>query len=349
MKFLLHTQIGVENITAIELENKFKSKFSLDYVGYIPHKNGIVQIDWRSNTENDNFPYNDLGTIEDAFLVLDYVPNINESHDLKSIYKKLDKDKINRGIQYYFDNLAPDKAPEIRFVTRKKAAHDFRRIDLQDSIKSFFDRNVSRVQVTSKEGHKEIWTTLVKNRLIVAIRLTTKEMRQGYYKTASVEGSLRPSVAYAMAYLADVTSKSVIWDPFCGAGTIGCEISDHFKFKKLINSDISQEALVSAQENFKNLKSFKTNKGKISFRNEDFIESKSYADILITNLPFGNRYAIDENFVGDFWNKVNDIDQIKQVVILYPDLVEFAGWQLTRKFPLQILGFSAYLCVYKRR
>ena len=347
MKFLLHTQIGIEKITEVELSDKFKKFYSLDYSGYVPHKNGIVQIDWRNEDKLDF--YNELGSIEDAYFILDYVNNIPQLWTLKDIYRSLDKSKIKQNLDFFFDNLNDfGNSPEFRFVTRKKAANDFRRIDLEESIKDFFKNNISRAKVTSEEGVKEIWITLVKNRLIVAVRLTTKEVRQSYYKKALVSGTLRSSVAYSMAYLSDITSKDTIWDPFCGAGTIGCEISENFNFKKFICSDISNEAIEASKLNFSNLNSYKKNKSKISFRNEDFFDSKNYSDIIISNLPFGNKYEKNEAFIDDFFEKCTSIQNLKTITLLYTEIPQDFNWQLTRKFSVQVLGYPAYILVYKR-
>jgi 23S rRNA G2445 N2-methylase RlmL len=348
MKFFLHTQIGIENITELELYDKFKGKYSLDYTGYVPHKNGVVQIDWREE-ENLDF-YEKLSTVEDAYFVLGYVSNITQNNGLKDIFKAMDVDSMRKNLDYYFDKInKSDNKKNFRFVTRKKAGNDFRRVDLENMVIDFCKKNLRRVTVTQEEGDKEIWTTLVKNRLIVAVRLTTKEKRHGYYKKATVNGSLRPTVAAAMAYIAEIKSKEVLWDPFCGAGTIGCEVSENYNFKKFICSDISPDALEATKTNFDNLRSYKKNKGKISFRHEDFFESTNYADTLITNLPFGNQYEINPQFAQQFFEKLAGIAQIKKIVILFPAVVDNPKWQLTRKFPVQILGFAAVIGVYQRR
>lgn len=347
MKYLLQTQIGIEKITELELEQKFKGKYSLDYSGYVPHKNGIVQIDWKDD-KNLGF-YTELGTIEDAFLVLDYVKNIPQTATLKSIYQKLDHEKIRKNFDYFFDKVNTfDNSKKVRFVTRKKAPNEFRRIDLENSIKDFFTKKINRAEVTVEEGVKEIWTTLVKNRLILTVRLTTKEMRQSYYKTAMVSGTLRPSVSYALAFLSELHSKDSIWDPFCGAGTIGCEISDNYKFGKLLFGDISEESLNAARVNFSNLKTFKQNKGKVSFRHEDFFGSKNYATLLISNLPFGNKYFAGDDFVQRFFDKVNSIPRIKKLAVLYPEILENRKWQLTRRFEIQLLGYPVWMQVLQK-
>lgn len=347
MKFFLHTQIGIENITELELKDKFKGKYSLDYTGYIPHKNGMVQIDWRDDAP---FAYDQLGSIEDAFYVIDYISDVNEKLSLKDVYKLLNAQRIKENLDVFFNTLNPfDKTRDFRFIARKKAAHDFRRVDLEESVKDFFKKNIKRLQVSEAEGVKEIWVTLVKNRLVIAVRLTTREKRHGYYKTSMVQGSLRPTVGFALGYLAELQNKDTVWDPFCGAGTIGCEISDHFKFNRLLNSDSSIEALSSAKENFSQLKTWKKNKGKISFRNESFFDSKSYASVLISNLPFGNQYEIPEDFAQTFFDKLGTIKELQKIVLLYPHVLEHPDWQLVRKFPVEILGFHAFILRYRRK
>ncbi|MFW5719975.1 MAG: TRM11 family SAM-dependent methyltransferase [Candidatus Dojkabacteria bacterium] len=349
MKFLLQTQIGIEKITELELLDIFKKDHSIDYVGYIPQKNGIVQIEWKD--EHYLQFYNELGTIEDAFFVLDYVKDIDIKYNLKTIYQKINLERIRKNLDFFFDKVNPfDNAKRFRFVTRKKAGNEFRRIDLENSIKDLFDKKFQRVEVTDEEGVKEIWTTLVKNRLIIAIRLTTKEKRHRYYKTEAVHGSLRPTVAYAMAYVAEPHAKDTIWDPFCGAGTIGCELSEKFKFNRLILSDISEEATTITKTNLTHLTSFKKTKSKISIRQEDFFSSKSFADMIISNLPFGHQYSTNADFINHFFQKLKATPHVRKVALLYPNPIEgHADWQLTRKFQIRVLGREAWLMVLQRR
>lgn len=349
MKYFLQTQIGVENITEVELERKFKGQYSLDYVGFVPHKNGIVQIvagdELRHSSKRLPLDfYKNLHTIEDAFFVLDYVKDIEPQQGTKDITKKFNIPEIKKNLDFFFDNLNPfDAKADFRLVVRKKAPNEFRRIDLQNEVTKFFSNHIPRAKITLEEGTKEIWVTHIKNRLVIAIRLTTKEKRQGYYKTATVHGSLRPSVAYSMAMLAEIDSGKSVWDPFCGAGTIGCEISEHFKFKKLINSDISEEALSAAKENFLNLKSYKSTKAKISFRKEDFFESQNYANVIISNLPFGKQYETDTNFIPRFVEKIQTIKDLDTVMLLHPALFNIPGFQLVSKFKIDLLGHECYL------
>ena len=67
-------------------------------------------------------------------------------------------------------------------------------------------------------GEVEFWATLLDDELFLAIRLSDDRMRQREYKVAHFAGSLRPSVAGAMALLSQPTDDDVVLDPLCGAG-----------------------------------------------------------------------------------------------------------------------------------
>ncbi len=361
MKFLLQTQIGIEAITELELEKKFKSKYSMDYIAFVPHKNGLVQIDCpepsvtgsqKGNLQRPGIDldfYKDLGTVEDAFYILDYVKDIPKESTTRDLLRKLDINKIKKNLDFYFDKLNNfDNLGDFRFVTRKKAVNDFRRVDLNRDIKTFFERNISRVKVTEEEGVKEIWTTLVKNRLIIGVRLTNKAKRHGYYKTSMVHGSLRPTVANAMAFVSDIYSKDSIWDPFCGAGTIPCELIENFKFGKLICSDISEDAINATTENLGNTKGFKQFKSKVALKVQDFFESKDYAATIISNLPFGTQYSFGADFKNKLARKFNEVKDLGQITLLFTEVLEIPNFQLTRKFELEVLGHHCFILVYKK-
>lgn len=347
MKFLLHTQIGIEKIAKIELFSKFKSLFSLDFIGYVPHKNGIILIDWRSDFIN--FHFNKLGSVEDVFLILNYAGDISPNIDLYGIKRYVDINNLSEIISSYLKiNKFRDKFLTCRLVVRKKSPHKFRRVDLQNRIQNILSK-VKNIRIVQEEGHKEIWVTLVKNRLIIGLRLTDKNMRHRLYKQVGVPGSLRPTVAFSMAFVSNVLRNHVIWDPFCGAGTICCELLENFRFKKLICSDISEDAVNITKTNIQNCKNYDRFKSKLSIKQKDFFASKDYADMIITNLPFGKKYLVNHSeFIPNFIDKINKIPNLKKLTIIYPDKLKIDGWQLIKKYKLKILGFDCYMQVHKK-
>jgi tRNA (guanine6-N2)-methyltransferase len=74
-------------------------------------------------------------------------------------------------------------------------------------------------------------------------------MRQREYKVAHFPGSLRPSVAGAMALLSQPADDDVVLDPLCGAGTILIERAHLARHRMLLGSDSDPEALNAAREN----------------------------------------------------------------------------------------------------
>lgn len=348
MKFLLHTQIGIEKITKVELISKFKSLFSFDYIGYIPHKNGLVQIDWKSDFDKFNFAK--LGSVEDVFLILSYVGGIPIHINLNSIKHFIDLDSFKKWLYFCFEHKLLPKTNKFKFrlVVRKKSPHNFRRIDLQNYLLKILsiDKNI---EILNEDGHPEIWVTLVKNRLVIGFRLTDRYMRHRYYKKEGIPGSLRPSIAFSMAFISNIHKKDVIWDPFCGAGTICCEVLENFKFKKIICSDISDIAINTTKTNLKGCLMYRKYSSKISVKQNNFFDSKDYANIIITNLPFGNKYPIDtSSFISNFNYKINNIKNLRKVTFLYSDKLNLNGWQLVKIFKLKVLGFDCYLQVHNK-
>jgi tRNA G10 N-methylase Trm11 len=347
MKYLLHTQVGIERVAEIELIDRFKKHCSIDYVGYVPSKNGIVQLDWKG--EPQDF-YNKMGSIEDAFYIVDYVADLGDLLTLKGLYRKIHTDKLKKNIDYFFDKLNPfDKSPEFRLVVRKKSKHNFKRIILQNMMEEFFKKEQKRIHITKEEDHKEIWITLLKNRLIIAIRLTTREKRQRKYKTETIPGSLRPSIAFSMNYLAELKSSDVVWDPFCGVGTIGAELIENFTYSRLILSDLSQENINKTMINLKNTSGYKRFKSKIAVKQCDFFNSNYFANKIITDPPFGKAHEAEDSLVLKIIEKANTIKNLQTMVILHPQIYKGEDWQITRIFPVQVLGFQAYITRYEKR
>src|SRR5690606_711956 len=99
---------------------------------------------------------------------------------------------------------------------------------------------------------------------------------------------------------------------------------------------------------FSNLKSFKSTKGKISFRQEDFFESNNYANVIISNLPFGKQYEMDTEFVPKIVEKIQTIHDLESVILLHPVLFNIPAFQLVSKFKIQLLGYECYIQRHKK-
>jgi len=136
-----------------------------------------------------------------------------------------------------------------RVVVRTVGNHEYRRVDLQKAIERGIAERGDRRWRLDENGEVEFWATLLEDELFLTIRLSDDRMRQRDYKVAHVAGSLRPSVAAAMAMLSQAADDDVVLDPMCGAATILIERAHLGRYKMLLGGDSNPDALAAAREN----------------------------------------------------------------------------------------------------
>ncbi len=138
---------------------------------------------------------------------------------------------------------------DFRVLVRTTGVHDYRRVDLQKAIEQGIAERGDRRWRAAENAEVEFWATLLDDELILAIRLSDDRMRQRDYKVAHFPGSLRPSVAAAMAFLSEPADDDVVLDPLCGAGTILIERAHLGRYRMLLGGDRDPQALAAAREN----------------------------------------------------------------------------------------------------
>lgn len=85
--------------------------------------------------------------------------------------------------------------------------------------------------------------------MLVGLRLTDRTQRHRTYKQANLPGSLRPTIAYALAYLTKPEADDLFLDPMCGAGTVLIERARAGRYQKLFGGDISSDAVEATVAN----------------------------------------------------------------------------------------------------
>jgi tRNA (guanine6-N2)-methyltransferase len=138
---------------------------------------------------------------------------------------------------------------DFRVLVRTTGQHEYRRVDLQKAIERGISERGDRRWRLEPESGVEFWATLLDDELFLAIRLSDDRMRQRDYKVAHFPGSLRPSVAAAMAMLSQPADDDVVLDPLCGAGTILIERAHLGRYQMLLGGDSDPAALDAAREN----------------------------------------------------------------------------------------------------
>jgi 23S rRNA G2445 N2-methylase RlmL len=170
--------------------------------------------------------------------------------------------------------------------------HQFRRVDLARAIsQGIAERGDHSWRLSPDEADVEFWATLIAHELIVAIRLSDDRMRHRDYKVAHIPGSLRPSVAAALALLSQPAAEDIVLDPFCGAGTVLIERAHVGRYASLIGCDRNPNALSAARENiglrYKPLELHRWDA--VALPLPDRSVSK-----IVTNLPWGLLYGSHE-------------------------------------------------------
>ncbi len=106
------------------------------------------------------------------------------------------------------------------------------------------------------------------------------------WKKHHVPASVNPALAYILCKVANISESDVVYDPFCGAGTIVLTAALYFNPIKSFGSDVSGKAIDAAIANNKLAATkatfFRANITSLKLQN-------SYVTKLISNLPFGIR------------------------------------------------------------
>ena len=191
---------------------------------------------------------------EDLFALVGYVRPLGSTEDGLELARKL-----ARNAPYVETALArrvvvtpgsrSGQRLDFRVVVRTVGSHEYRRVDLQKAIEQGISERGDRRWRLQEQGDVEFWATLLDDELFLTIRLSDDRMRQREYKVAHFPGSLRPSVAGAMALLSQPADDDVVLDPLCGAGTILIERAHLARHRMLLGSDSDPEALNAAREN----------------------------------------------------------------------------------------------------
>jgi len=118
----------------------------------------------------------------------------------------------------------PQGKPTFRLVVQMTGEHGYRRIDAR---KAFWKGLQGHLPASWREAEEnasiEFWMSIHGDTAVSGIRLSDRTMRHRTYKFEHFAASLRPTVAAAMARLANFKPMQTIVDPFCGAGTLLAE------------------------------------------------------------------------------------------------------------------------------
>jgi 23S rRNA G2445 N2-methylase RlmL len=202
----------------------------------------------------------------------------------------------------------------------------------------------------------EVWLTLLQGEGLYGLRLSDRSMRHRTYKIRHLPASLRPTVAYVLAFLSDPQPQEVFLDPMCGAGTVLIERALAGRYGLLLGGDSDPAAVQASLENIG--PRYKP----IQVRRWDAtslpLEDHS-VDKVACNLPFGEQIGTHEGNVALYPRALREMERVVRpggrLVLLTGEhqlmkaaLAQSQGLHLREAVDLWVLGMPARIYVMDR-
>jgi 23S rRNA G2445 N2-methylase RlmL len=289
----------------------------------------------------------------------------------KLTYRAQDLDHIRRWTAHEADwsNLLrihhvmrtkPTGKPTFRLVTQMTGHHAYRRADAGKALaKGLAGKLPASWRYAEENAAIEIWLTIHGATAVCGVRLSDRSMRHRSYKQAHLPASLRPTVAAAMVWLADLRPRQLLVDPLCGAGTILAEqlaLGRHEQGAKVrvLGGDIDHSALRVAEANLRSV-------GRAALVQWD-VRRLPVADesvnAIVCNPPFGVQLGKPEEIRPLYRLALRQFNRVLRpggrAVLLVADqeaLQEAASavsWKLSRNIGVRVLGQRAMLSVWRK-
>jgi len=200
-------------------------------------------------------PLRHVRTAEDLFYLAGYRRGLGGARDALERVRAMAREApfVDRALAAMVHTLPGSRSGKrlrFRVVARMAGEHEFRRVDFQHAVeRGFAERGDHSWRLGQDAADVEFWATMLEDEAILALRLSDERMRHRDYKVAHVPGSLRPSVAAAMAWLSRPADGDTVLDPLCGAGTVLIERALIGRYAMLFGSDRDPAMMRAAREN----------------------------------------------------------------------------------------------------
>lgn len=243
--------------------------------------------------------------------------------------KSSDNDEITSNIlELSFDqarNLISNlrKVEDTFSVTVSKARAKINTDELQEKVSNALSTKYGWKYTKLEHSNFDVRIFIDKDDVCVSVRLTEKPLFHRDYKTTSIIGALRPTIASAMIKLATKGVRGLVVDNFCGSGTILAEAFN--AGNEVYGSDISSEAVNACKATLSNM-SYKV-EGKV--KEQDATKTNwpdNSFDFAISNLPWDKQIGVDSItnlYIGTLSEYARIIRQSGSICLLVsnPDLL----------------------------
>lgn len=252
-----------------------------------------------------------------------------------------------------------------RLVAQMTGVHGYRRIDaLQAVARGLAGKLPASWKYADENASVEVWLTIHGAMAICGLRLSDRTMRHRSYKHEHLPASIRPTVAAAIARMADLKPNQSVLDPMCGAGTLLAEAYLSTRGKRttggvdwpmhFLGGDLDKSHVRAAQVN---LRQFHIEDLRVWDARDLPLEDASI-DRIVCNPPFGKQLATPEAVVPLYRESVREMQRVLRpggkAVLIVADAkalrsaVERVGWKEQRHAQIRMLGQRALIALFRK-
>ncbi|MEE2656911.1 MAG: RNA methyltransferase [Candidatus Latescibacterota bacterium] len=239
---------GLGGVTRRELEHLFGTR--VEPTGSEQSRNlDLTLFRYRGNPTD----LYDLGTAEDLFVTIAELKLSGTHRDLDAYRKAALRHEVGEALEVAGTlRRRTGKRVSYRVVVQAQdtPGRAYRRNEIEGSVEEGLTTQYRNWKLVEDDADLEFWVQQLDRKALFGLRLSDASMRHRTYKVAHMPGSLRPTVARAMAFLAGWSPDDVVVDPTCGVGTLLVERAMMTRHAGLLGGDLSVEAAGMALANF---------------------------------------------------------------------------------------------------
>ena len=246
-----------------------------------------------------------LKCVDDVFIFLKIFKVDHYRTSLKNFVSEIDKINFKKTIEFLSNIRLFDKETTFSITASNIGKKNYTLTEIKELLISLLIKKYKWELNNLTYQDINIRLYIEHDFVLIGLRLGKSPLHRRAYKTQTLPGSLKASVANCLLRLANVKKSDVVLDPMCGVGTIPIEAV--IFGARAIAGDIDKHALQIAKKNSINASA------NIKFYNGDArklpLENKS-VDKIVSNLPFDRqiRFKTDVNkFFEEFLEECNRI------------------------------------------
>lgn len=290
----------------------------------------------------------EMRTVEDVFVLIYEGVKVERYVHLERLVPANLKPAIVAALPFKFNERRRGKR-STRFAVFVKQDRDqavYRR-DIAATIAHAIEDRFERWRV-SEPADVELWAFYEARSVSLGLRLTDITFRQRRYRTSERPGSLRPTIAAALALASEPSARDVVLDPMCGSGTVLIERGLVAEAKELRGIDLDPDAVKLARANLRSAGV----EGEVAVGDAREVRPERYSRILC-NLPFGKRFKAGGSIPALYRDLLRSWREMLQengsVTVLTSEraalrsAAERAGFQMEQVVEVDVQGIPAII------